>query len=146
MCHQRSAVDAKPRSRDKLLTALAVLMALLAFSNATKPISQAFSPDSSVGFVLFGHRLHGFANTVVGPLFGFILAAYVYGVWTMRRWVVPLAAGYAAYVVVNLVLFTMSDSMDPDTSLLAFLPYAVVAIAVSGGGAFYLYRNREQLS
>ena len=138
---------ANPPSRDRLLTVLAILMGLLALSNSTKPISQAFSPESSVGFVFFGHRLHGLANAVVGPLFGILLASYAYGVWTMQRWVVPLAFGYATYVLVNLVLFTLTDpSIGRDTTLAEFAGYAVVAIAVSGGGALYLHRNRDRLS
>ena len=135
------------RSRDGILTGLAIAMGLLAFSNLTKPISQTFSPESSVGFVLFGHRLHGFANAVVGPLFGLTLAAYAYGVWTMRRWVLPLSIGYAAYVVVNLALYTMIDpSIGSDVSLAQFAGYALVAIGFSGGGAVYLYLNRDRLS
>jgi hypothetical protein len=42
-----------------------------------------------------GHRLRGTANGVVGPAFGLLLGAYAYGVWTMKRWVVPLAGADA---------------------------------------------------
>ena len=134
------------RSRDPVLTALAVAMGLMAISNFFKPISQAAAPDSNAGFVFFGHRLHGLANAVIGPAFGVLLATYAYGVWTRRRWVIPLALAYAAYVVLNLVLFTLDPPPGSDAPFVFLMVYALVAIGVSSGGALYLYRNRETLS
>ena len=130
--------------RDRALTILAVLMALLAVSNLLKPVSQAMAPDTSAGFVFFGARLHGLANAVVGPLFGALLAAYAWGTWHRRAWVLPIAIGYAAYVIVNLFLFGMRNPSD-ETGLGFVLVYSTIAIAISGGGAFYLYRNRDRL-
>ena len=135
--------DRPPRHR--VLTVLAALMALLAISNFAKPLSQAAAPQSDAGFVFFGYRLHGLANAILGPLFGLVLAAYAYGVWTMRRWVVPLAAAYAAYVIVNVISFALHPPPGSDTPALAFLAYGVVAIGVSSGAAVYLRRNREAL-
>jgi hypothetical protein len=132
-------------SRDRVLTVLAVLMALLAVSNLTKPVSQLLAPQTNAGFVFFGYRMHGLANAVLGPLFGLVLATYAYGVWTMRRWVVPLAFAYAAYVVVNLIGFAIHPPSGNDTPALGLLAYAFVAIGVSSGGAAYLYRRREAL-
>lgn len=129
--------------RDGMLTGLAVAMGLMAVSNFWKPVAQHLSPQSNVGFVFLGTRLHGFANLVVGPVFGALLASYAYGVWTMRQWVLPIACGYAAYVIVNLALFMTLDPQAP--SPLLMLPYAVVAIGISSGGAYYLLRNRERL-
>jgi hypothetical protein len=121
-------------------------MGLLALSNFTKPISQTLAPDSTAGFVLFGQRLHGLANAIVGPLFGLVLGSYAYGVWTMRRWVVPLAGAYAVYVVANLLLFSLNPPPGSDTPRIGLVLYALVAIGVSSGGAYYLYRNRDRLS
>ena len=133
------------RSRGPVLTTLAVLMGLLALSNFSKPLGQAMQPESDAGFVFLGHRLHGAANAVMGPLFGVLLAAYAYGAWTRRSWGVPLAAAYAAYVVVNLVLFVMSAPPAQNQSLAFMAAYTAVAIGVSAGGAWYLYRNRHRL-
>ena len=133
------------QTRDPKLTGLAVLMGLLAISNFSKPIGQAMQPESDAGFVFFGQRLYGAANTIMGPLFGVLLAVYAYGVWTRRRWVVPLAAGYAAYVLVNLVLFVMSAPPTQTGGPAFMVTYAAVAIGVSAGGALYLYRNRHRL-
>jgi hypothetical protein len=132
--------------RDRLLTALAVLIGLMAISNFAKPLGQAMDPGGNAGFVFFGHRLHGTANAIIGPVFGLILTAYVYGVWRMKRWVVPLAGAYAVYVILNLVLFTANPPPGAQPMLVFMLAYAAVAIGVSSGGAFYLHRSRDRLS
>jgi hypothetical protein len=132
-------------SRGPVLTSLAILMGLLALSNFSKPLGQAMQPESDAGFVFFGHRLHGVANAVVGPVFGTILATYAYGVWTLKRWVVPLAVAYAAYVVANLVLFVLTAPPAQNQSLAFMVAYTTVAIGVSAGGAWYLSRNRHRL-
>ena len=121
-------------------------MGLLALSNFMKPITQALAPDGNAGFVFFGHRLHGLANALVGPLFGLLLGSYAYGVWTMRSWVVSLAGAYALYVLANLFLFSLSPPPGSDAPLIGPVLYALVAIGVSSGGAYYLYRNRDRLS
>lgn len=131
-------------SRDRVLTTLAILMGIMAISDLSKPIGQTMSPDSSAGFVFFGSRLHGVANAIIGPLFGCLLAAYAYGVWMMRRWVVPIALAYAAYVPVNLVLFAADPPPGSGGAVFGVI-YATVAIGVSGGGAWYLYTHRDQL-
>jgi len=131
------------KGRDKVMTALAIAMGLMAISNFWKPIAQAMAPESNAGFVFLGTRLHGAANAIVGPLFGAILAAYAYGVWTARQWVVPIACGYAAYVVVNLVMFMIVSPQPPP--LVFMLLYALVAIGISAGGAYYLLQNRRRL-
>jgi hypothetical protein len=129
------------------LKVLAVLMGLLAISNFMKPISQMMAPESSAGFVFFGHRLHGTANAIMGPLFGVLLAAYAYGAWNAKRWVVGLAGAYAVYVIVNLVLFTTLEATEEEKAKVLFnLVYLVVAVGVSGGGALHLWRNRDRLA
>jgi hypothetical protein len=132
--------------RDPWLTALAVAMGLMAVSNLSKPVTQHLSPESTAGFVLFGTRLRGAANAIVGPLFGLALAAYAYGVWGRRRWVVPLAAAYALYVIVNLAFFMLSGPDAGKPPLAFMMVYAAVAIGVSSGGAWYLARQRHRLS
>ena len=133
------------RSRDPVLVVLAALMGVMALSNFWKPIAQRMAPESNAGFVFFGTRLHGAANAVMGPLFGVILAAYAYGAWTRRRWVAPLAVAYALYVIANLILFTLMTPADQMPPKLGMLAYAAVAIAVSSGGAYYLWSRRETL-
>jgi hypothetical protein len=133
------------RSRDPVLIVLAAVMGVMAASNFWKPIAQRMAPESNAGFVFFGTRLHGAANAVMGPLFGVILAAYAYGAAKRRRWVAPLAVAYALYVLANLVLFTLVTPAGEMPPRLGMLAYAAVAIGVSSGGAFYLWRRRETL-
>ena len=133
------------RSRDPVLVVLAAVMGVVAASNFWKPIAQRMAPESNAGFVFFGTRLHGAANAVIGPLFGVLLAAYAYGAGTRRRWVVPLAVAYALYVIANLILFTVVTPGDQMPPRLGMLAYAAVAIAVSSGGALYLWSRRETL-
>jgi len=130
--------------RERILTTLAALMALMAVSNFMKAVGQAMASDSTAGFVFFGTRLHGTANMIVAPLFGLLLAAYSYGVWTMRSWVVPVAVAYAAYVILNLVLFLFTPAAA-EIPLGFMLVYAAVAIGVSSGGAYYLHSRHDQL-
>jgi hypothetical protein len=133
------------RSRDPALIVLGAVMAVLAASNFWKPIAQRMAPESNTGFVFFGTRLHGAANAVMGPLFGVILAAYAYGAWTRRRWVVPIAVAYALYVIANLILFTLMTPADQMPARLGMLAYAAVAIGVSSWGALHLWSRRETL-
>ena len=87
------AESASTRSRDPLLIVLAVLMGLLALSNFAKPLGQTMQPESDAGFVFLGHRLHGLANAIMGPLFGLLLAptptAYGRGGAGWCRWPSP---------------------------------------------------------
>src|SRR5208337_2640706 len=48
----------------------------------------------------------GVPNDILGPVFGFILVAYVIAIWQMRRYALPLGWAYAAYVVANGALFS----------------------------------------
>jgi hypothetical protein len=103
-------------------------------------------PDGNAGFVFFGQRLQGIANAVMGPVFGLVLAAYAYGIWTHKRWVVPLAVAYAVYVILNLVLFAVDPPPGPQSPFAFLLLYALVAIGVSTGAALYLHHHRDRLS
>ena len=130
--------------RGPFLTVAAILFGLLAISNLSKPLQ--IGPHT--GFVLFGARLDGMANLIAGPIFGALLATYAYGVWTMRRWAVPLGGLYAAYVVANLVLFPFRTPPPPNagTGWQVFgLVYAAIAIGISGGAWWTLSRRRDEL-
>ena|SRR5260221_3009165 len=129
------------RKRGVLLTIFAVLFALLAISNFMKPLQM----QPGVGFVFLGKRLSGLPNLIMGPLFGILLAAYAYGIWTMRRFALPLGYFYAAYVIVNLVLYLTLNHGELGTTTLSMVGYLVVAIGVSSGAAIILHRRRAEL-
>jgi len=128
--------------RGPVLTTFAVLFSMLAISNFSKP----FHLSSDVGFVFFGIKTHGVANAVLAPAFGLMLAVYAIGIWRMRRWVLPIAWGYAAYVIVNLSLYSNrnagSDNQPSETFMLG---YIAIAIGVSACSAIVLWRRRTEL-
>jgi len=128
--------------RGPVLSVAALLMGLLAVSNLSKP----FAPGPEVGFVFLGRRLSGTPNAIIGPLFGLYLLLYAIGIWRMRRYALPMGVAYAAYVVLNLILFTVRDPTAFRNGLLFGLVYSVVAIGVSGGTAYLLAQRRAELT
>lgn len=128
--------------RGKALTIFAVLFGILAISNLLKPFQLG---GEQTGFVLFGIRLSGLANSIVGPLFGLFLAFYAYGIWQMRRFALPMGHAYATYVILNLIFF----SFNPQPAALSkwfMAVYAVVAIGVSAGAAILLTKRKSDLA
>src|SRR5271169_2774275 len=127
-----SSPSSKP-SRGAVLTVFAVLFVVLAISNFSKP----FHLDSRAGFVFFGVKTSGIANDILGPAFGVWLLVYAIGIWRMRRWALPVGYAYAAYVITNLVLFTIRTGVVPGgPSTRGAIIYLVIAIGVSAGAWF----------
>ena len=130
------------KPRGATLTILALLLALMALSN----FGKTFTHHSGVGFVFFGMRLSGTANMIVAPIFGIIIAVYVYGILAMRKFALPLGIAYAAYVIVNMPLFVLryhGTAVMQEHSWAYLVPYPFVAIGVSSGAAWMLYRRRD---
>src|SRR5262249_28846600 len=129
------------RTRGPVLTTFAVLFAILAVSNFLKP----FHLDPNAGFVFFGMKTRGLANAILGPAFGLMLVVYAIGIWGLRRWALPIACAYAAYVVVNLLLFSVRNGGANQPPGLFMLTYIAIAVGVSSGSAILLYRRRSEL-
>ena len=132
-----------PAARDRTLTVFAVLFALLAVSNFLKPFQLG---GERTGFVFLGQRLTETANTIVGPLFGLYLLVYAVSIWRMKRIALTMGWAYAAYVVVNLLLFNLRTSRPPGAGYLVFgIVYIVVAVGVSSGAAWALTKRKDEL-
>jgi hypothetical protein len=130
------------RRRGPVLTTFAVLFTILALSNFLKP----FHLDPNAGFVFLGVKTRGIANAILGPAFGVLLAVYAIGIWRMRRWALWIAYPYAAYVIVNLLLYTMRNTGSSGQPSPAFMiAYIVLAIGVSAASAILLSRRRHEL-
>jgi hypothetical protein len=127
--------------RGWFLTVAAILFGLLAISNFLKPVLAS----ANTGFVFLGQRLSGVPNDVLGPLFGVILVVYVIAIWQMRRFAMPLGWAYAAYVVANMILFSMKTTDKPPgpAFLIATL---VIGLGVPIAAAVMLTMKRASLS
>ena len=125
-----------------VLKVCGVLFCLLAISNFLKPMEF----DDHTGFVFLGKRLSGTPNLVLGSLFGAYLAVYGTAVLRMRRLALTMAWPYAAYVIVNLILFAIRMPEEALGRPIFGLVYSIVAIGVSSGAAYLLSRNREALT
>ncbi len=136
--------ESATRSRDWFLTIIAILVAILAISDFTKTFQHAHDP--TLGFVFLGHRIGkpGY-NILAGGLFGIFLLAYAYGLFTMKRWVLPMAAVYAYYVPTNMVMF-WSLHVNRPTSARFILIYLAFALTGSVGTAIYLAYHRDRLT
>jgi hypothetical protein len=130
--------------RGLFLTIMAVLLAILAVSDFTKTLQQMSNPG--LGIVVLGHRFTRFgANFFIGSMFGLMLAAYAYGIWNMKRWVLPIAVFYAFYVPVNLVLFwSLHDNPHPGAKFIVV--YLAFALTGSIGTALCLAYRHDQLA
>ncbi|HVN28280.1 MAG TPA: hypothetical protein VMT64_07325 [Candidatus Binataceae bacterium] len=130
------------KGRGAMLTILAICLALIALSNFSKPLKM--SPN--VGFVFLGMKLSGIANLIIAPIFGVLLAALAYGILAMRRFALPIAYFYAAYVIVNLTLFTLRSYGTTNMPPLGFwIIYILIAVGVSSGAAILLTQRRAEL-
>ena len=131
--------------RGPVLTVFALLFALLAVSNFLKPLELG----DTTGFVFFGHRLQGLANTIVAPLFGIYLAVMALGIWRLRRWALPMVWAYLCYVAVNLVLFRLVGPPMPGEGagrVLFALVYMSVALGVPLATGLVLRRRSAELT
>ncbi len=131
--------------RGAILTIFAILFALMAISNFGKP----FSHNPGVGFVFFGTRLSGVPNMIIAPILGIILAVYAYVILAMRKFALPVGIFYAAYVIINMPLFLVKyhgTAVLQEHSWAYLVPYPFVAIGVSSGAAWLLYRRKADLA
>jgi hypothetical protein len=130
------------KSRGPALTILALLFALLAISDFLKP----FHLDPNAGFVYMGTKLTGTANAIMGPLFGFLLLVYAYGIWSMRRYALPVSYIYTAWVIVNMVLFTVKNRNAPPPSPIFAIASIAIGIGVPLAAVIVLRRRSADLT
>jgi hypothetical protein len=93
------------KSRGVTLTIFALLLVFVAITDLLKPFH--FFPND--GFVFLGTKLTGTANAIMGPLFGMIILVCAYGIWTMRKFALPIAYVFVLSVIVNMLLYTMKN-------------------------------------
>jgi hypothetical protein len=127
------------RQRGTLLTIFAILFGLLALSNFLKPFLHGGT------FVFLGTKMTGGANLVLSWLFGILLAAYAYGIWTMRKFALPIAYFFFPWVVVNTILFAMKNPPSGQQPLAGFAILAI-GLGVPLATLIILHRRRAELT
>ena len=126
----------------RLLRICGVLFCVLAVSNFTKFLEY----EAHQGFMFFGMRQQGTPNLIWGWLFGIYLLIYGIGVLRMRRWALPMGAAYAAYVILNLILFTIRMPEEALARPIFGLVYIIVAVGVSSGAVYLLNKHKAELT
>jgi hypothetical protein len=127
------------RSRGTLLTIFAILFGLLALSNFSKPFLHGGN------FVFLGAKMTGSANLVLSWLFGILLAAYAYGIWTMRKFALPIAYFFFPWVVLNTILFRVKNHPTGQQHVAGFAILAI-GLGVPLASLIILHRRRAELA
>jgi hypothetical protein len=131
------------KSRGAALTVFALLFVLLAISDFAKPILHN---SKGVNFIFLGHRLTGTANAVMGPLFGILLLVYAYGIWSMRRWALPVAYIFTGWVITNTVLYNINNPNQPTPPLYFVILTLALGLGVPLATAITLSRRSADLA
>ena len=129
------------KPRGVTLTIFALLFVLLAISNFSKP----FSHDPGIGFVCLGVRQRGTPNAILGTLFGIGLLIFAYGIWTMRRYALPGAYIFTAWVCINTILFRLKNPTAPQPSIVFTIFATLIGIGVPVATAIILSRRQAEL-
>ena len=135
------------KSRGVPLTILAILFALVAIIDITKPFGRTTWAGLRIGLVFFGKRLAGMPETILAPLLGIILLIYAAGIWRMRRYALGLGYAYAIYVTINVVLFSMRNpAPDSQNERIFGIVYIILALAFTWGTAILLGWRKADLT
>lgn len=89
--------------------------------------------------VAFGYMLP--PDSLLAPLIGAVMIALAVGLWTRRRWALPLAVGYAAFASLNIVLFPLVSGLHPPVTGVRYLVFAVAGLAITWGAVGLLRRE-----
>jgi hypothetical protein len=120
----------------KPLRIFAILFALLAVSNLTKPLGLSVEQ----GFVFFGRRLSGTPNLIAAWAFAVFLFAYAAALWRERTQALPMGIAYAAYVSANLFLFQLRMPAVEGNARLFGIVYTILALGFSWGAVAAMTR------
>ncbi len=132
----------------------AILIGLRSFTNFAK-----LTHGDQAMLVFFGQILHGSTAFLPAALVGLFMLVTAVSMWRFDRLALPLSAVYAAYVLVNLLSWTVTNpgefdrvghmvvsATDPAEvrryGQLAFLGYCLVALATTALPSFLLWRQR----
>jgi hypothetical protein len=141
--------------RGGFLTAMAILLALAGSVDVLKAFTKPLTPGQKMmgmdapptGIVFLGVRHTGSSAEILGLLLGAILFFYAVAIWRMKRYGMTVAWIYAAYVKVNVTLFTIRNPPPPTRGTMIFaVVYSIGAIMLTVGTAIALTRSGSDLS
>lgn len=132
----------------------ALLIGLRSLTNFAK-----LSQGSDAVLVFFGQMLHGSAVAVPAFGVGLFMLATAFTMWKPFKVALPLATTYAAFVLINLLSFVLSNpeqfqhigmrvssATDPSAlrwwGMVAMGVYSALAIATTAGPAWLLWKRR----
>ncbi len=120
--------------------AIAVVIGLRALMNLGKPFGAG-------SLVFFGKLLSGIPNLILAPSLGIYMLVLVYGMWRLRRFALPMSVAYTAFVVLNISLFPVFQTIPGGWSLGAYaFGFGLTGIAGAAAGTWLLYAQRARLT
>lgn len=134
---------------------MAVLLALTAGVDVLKAFTSTPTPGQKLagskmpptGIVFLGVRHTGASATILGILVGAFLLFYAAGIWRMKRYAVTVAWIYAAYVTLNVTLFTIRNPAPSTPGAMIFaIVYLIGAVTLTVVTAIVLTRRGADLS
>ena len=141
--------------RGGFLTAMAFFLVLAgsvdllkAFTKPAPPGQKMMGTDAQATGIMFLGVLHtGPSATILGVLLAAILFFYAIGIWRMKRYAMMVAWSYAAYVILNVTLFTIRTPPPRTRGAILFaVAYLIGAITLTVSSAMSLTRRRSELS
>jgi len=127
---------------DKTKVALRVVAALIGL----RALTNVFKPfGAGSGLVFFGTLLSGTPNLILAPLLGVYMLIYAYGVWSLRRFALPMGIAYGVFVPINIALFPIVQGLPPNIGPVAYAGFALVGIGVPWLAVWLLAQRRHEL-
>jgi hypothetical protein len=137
--------------RGAFLTTMAILFALVvivdllkAFTTPQPGVAGRMPP---IGIVFLGVRHTGTSATILGLIMAATLFVYAAEIWRMKRYALVIAWIYAAYVILNVTLFTLRNPLPTTPGAIIFaIVYMAGVVVFTVAAAIALTRRRQELS
>ncbi len=118
---------------------MALLLALRALTNVFKPLG------AGSGLVFFGKLLHGVPNLILAPALGILMLIYAYGMYDKRQYALPMGIFYTIFVIFNVCLFPVFETLPGGWSMGAYAAFGVAAIGAAAFAAWLMWVQRDEL-
>ena len=89
--------------------------------------------------VAFGYMLP--PDSLLAPIIGVAMVALAFGLWTRRRWALPLAVAYAIFASLNIILFPIVSGLHAPVTGGRYVLFAIGGLAITWGAVALLRRE-----